>query len=204
MTVVSEAEKGAVLKRDNPDEYMLLLPPGTEARGECQWRQRRIQGESLFIMPPGDSEIVVRKAGTVVRVFSNKASDLMAAAKNSATYADGAPELTPIMPWPDPVGGFRLRHYDLSKIASPDPSPLKMRLFRSTNLMINIFVPWTKRRDEKSSARIPTRTSSRCHSRLRENLSITCAIPGHRTRRVGATTSMSTMTVPRCSSFRRG
>src|SRR5262249_28744080 len=27
-------------------------------------------------------------------------------------------------------------------------SPLKMRVFRSTNLMINIFLPWTKRRDE--------------------------------------------------------
>ena len=31
---------------------------------------------------------------------------------------------------------------------SPDPSPLKMRVFRSTNLMINIFEPWSKRRDE--------------------------------------------------------
>ncbi len=149
VTVVSEAVKGAVLKRDNPDEYMLLLPPGTEALVSANGDSVESKGESLFIMPPGDSEIVVRKAGTVVRVFSNKASDLMAAAKNSATYADGAPEVTPIMPWPDPVGGFRLRHYDLSKIASPDPSPLKMRLFRSTNLMINIFVPWTKRRDEK-------------------------------------------------------
>ncbi len=52
------------------------------------------------------------------------------------------------MPWPDPVGGYKIRHYDLTAIASPDPSPLKMRVFRSTNLMINVFERWTKRRDE--------------------------------------------------------
>jgi hypothetical protein len=81
----------------------------------------------------------------VVRVFSNKASDLAAAAKNAAIYTDGAPEVTPITPWPDPVGGFRLRHYGLNAIPSSDPSPLKMRVFRSTNLMINIFMPWNTR-----------------------------------------------------------
>jgi len=147
--VVSEAAKGAVLTRDNADEYMVLLPPGTAAIVRANGESIESMGDSLFIVPPGESEITVRSAGTIVRVFSNKAVDLMAAAKNGATYADGAPEVTPIAAWPDPVGGFRLRHYDLSRIASPDPSPLKMRVFRSTNLMINIFVPWTKRRDEK-------------------------------------------------------
>jgi hypothetical protein len=149
VTVVSEAASGAVLKRDNPDEYMVLLPPGTEAVVNVNGERVESKGESLVILPPGESAITVRKAGTVVRIFSSKASDLMAAAKNAATYGDGAPEVTPVTPWPDPVGGFRLRHYDLSRIASPDPSPLKMRVFRSTNLMINIFIPWTTRRDER-------------------------------------------------------
>src|SRR5271166_1854487 len=31
VTVVSEAPGGALLERNNPDEYMVLLPPGTEA-----------------------------------------------------------------------------------------------------------------------------------------------------------------------------
>jgi hypothetical protein len=53
-----------------------------------------------------------------------------------------------LVPWPDPVGGFRIRSYRLADCASPDPSPLKMRVFRSTNLMVNIFMPWTKRRAE--------------------------------------------------------
>ena len=149
VTVVSEAASGAMLTRDNPDEYMVLLPPGTEAVVNANGERVESKGESLVIVPPGESAITVRKAGTVVRIFSSKASDLMAAARNAATYDDGAPEVTPVTPWPDPAGGFRLRHYDLGRIASPDPSPLKMRVFRSTNLMINIFIPWTTRRDER-------------------------------------------------------
>ncbi len=149
VTVVSQAPNGAMLNRDNPDEWMLLLPPGTHAKVEAGGETIDSNGESLFIVPPGESRITVRKAGTLVRVFSGNASDLMSAAANAATYADGAPEVRPITPWPDPAGGFRLRHYDLSKIESPDPHPLKMRVFRSTNLMINIFKPWTSRRDER-------------------------------------------------------
>ena len=149
VTVVSQAPSGALLHRDNPDEWMLLLPSGTHVTVEAGNESVDSKGESLLIVPPGESRITVRKAGNFVRVFSSKASDLAGAAANAATYADGAPEVAPITPWPDPVGGFRLRHYDLSRTASPDPSPLKMRVFRSTNLMINIFVPWTTRRDER-------------------------------------------------------
>jgi hypothetical protein len=149
VTVVSQAVEGAVLERENGDEYMVLLAPETAAVIEADGQRVESNGNSLTIVPPGESRITVRKAGIVVRVFSNKASDLVPAAKNAAIYADGAPEVTPIAPWPDPVGGFRLRHYDLNAIASPDPSPLKMRVFRSTNLMINIFMPWNTRRDER-------------------------------------------------------
>ncbi|MGC1661900.1 MAG: hypothetical protein WA773_00930, partial [Bradyrhizobium sp.] len=107
-------------------------------------------------VPPGPSRITLRQPGLVVRVLTNKASDLVAAAGNAATYADGAPEVAPIVPWPDPVGGFKLRTYKLADVVSPDPGPLKMRLFRSTNLMINIFEPWTKRRE-------PSRLSPHSH-----------------------------------------
>jgi hypothetical protein len=141
VTIVSQAAEGALLERESGDEYMVLLPPETEAVIEADGQRAESKGNSLTIVPPGESRITVRKAGIVVRVFSKNASDLATAAKNAAIYADGAPEVTPITTWPDPVGGFRLRHYDLNAIASPDPSPLKMRVFRSTNLMINIFMP---------------------------------------------------------------
>jgi hypothetical protein len=148
VVVVTDAAKGAVLSRaNNPDEYMLLLPE-VEASVEASGDRIEAKGDSLTIIPPGASRVTVGKAGTVVRVFSNKATDLAAAASNVAKYSDGAPEVAPLVSWPDPVGGFRIRHYAMKDFASPDPGPLKMRLFRSTNLMINIFMPWPKRRDE--------------------------------------------------------
>ena len=147
--VISEAPAGAGLARNNPDEYMILLPPGTEAVAEANGARVETKGNSLIIVPPGESQIRIQKSGIVVRVFSKLAEDLTAAAVNAATYADGAPEVAPLTPWPDPTGGFHLRHYDLNHATSADPSPLKMRVFRSTNLMINIFMPWMSRRDEK-------------------------------------------------------
>ncbi len=149
VVVVTDAPKSAVFERpNNPDEYMLLLPQATETCVEASGERIDAKENSLTIVPPGKSRVTTQKPGTLVRVFSNKAADLAAMAANVATYADGAPEVIPIVPWPDPVGGFRLRHYAMSDFPSPDSSPLKMRVFRSTNLMINIFEPWTKRRDE--------------------------------------------------------
>ena len=147
VTVVSEAAKGAVLARSaQADEYMVFVVSGS-VRVEAGADHSESGADTLFIVPPGDSRVIVRDAGQIVRVFSNTATDLLAASGNAAIYADGAPEITPITAWPDPVGGFKLRTYKLADFTSPDPSPLKMRLFRSTNLMINLFEPWTKRRD---------------------------------------------------------
>ena len=156
VTVVSEAAEGAVLSRtDQADEYMVFVVTGS-AVIEAGKDRGAAGAETLSIVPPGPSRITMRQPGLVVRVLTNKASDLIAAAGNAATYADGAPEVAPIVPWPDPVGGFKLRTYKLADVVSPDPGPLKMRLFRSTNLMINIFEPWTKRRE-------PSRLSPHSH-----------------------------------------
>jgi hypothetical protein len=147
--VFSHAEAGNVMARaDNTDEYMVLLPPGTEATIEAGKERIEAKGDSFTIVPPGTSRVTVTKPGIVVRVFSNRAEDIVAAAGNASTYADGAPEVAPLRPWPDPVGGFRLRHYRLAELPSQDPSPLKMRVFQSSNLMINILERWPRPRDE--------------------------------------------------------
>ena len=149
VVAVTDAVQGATLTRShNPDEYMVLLTPGTEATIEAEGERTAAKGDSLTIVPPGTSRVTIERAGTAVRIFSNRAADLAAMAVNAAAYADGAPEVASIVPWPDPVGGFRLRTYAMRDFPSPDPSPLKMRVFRSTNLMINVFEPWTRRRDE--------------------------------------------------------
>ncbi len=146
VVVVSEVEPGVKLARSgNPDEYMTFLPDMTatvEAGGE------RIQAaaETLTIVPPGDSTITAAERGHVVRVFSNRASDLLARADNAAAYADGAPDVAPLTAWPDPAGGFRLRNYVVADYHLPDTN---MRVFRSTNLMINIMLKRDAARDTK-------------------------------------------------------
>jgi quercetin dioxygenase-like cupin family protein len=149
VVTVTDAAQGAVLERaSNPDEYIVLLPPGTQATIDANGEHLEAGGNTLTMVPPGTSRVTARTPGRVVRVFSNKAADLAAVSVNAATYADGAPEITPITPWPDPTRGFVLHHYELDKIPSPDPTPLKMRVFRSTNLMINVLMPWSAPRDE--------------------------------------------------------
>jgi hypothetical protein len=149
--VVWQVKKGSVLERPNTlDESMLLLPPGVTARIESTGETIDSTGDSLTILPPGASRVEIDAAGVAVRIYSRQASDIIARASNNSVYADEGPEVAPLVLWPEPVGGFRLRHYDLAAHASVDPSPLKMRLFRSTNLMVNVFLPWTSRRDERN------------------------------------------------------
>lgn len=144
--VLSEVEPGAILSReDNPDEYMVFL---LNAAASIESGGDRIESaaETLTIVPPGTSRVVAKGRGQVVRVFSNRASDLLALAENAAAYADGAPDVAPLNAWPDPVGGFRLRNYVVGDYHLPDSN---MRVFRSTNLMINIMLKRDAARDTR-------------------------------------------------------
>ena len=146
VVAISAVEPGAVLSRtDNPDEYMVLLG-GIAATIRAGTKLIEAAPESLTIIPPGASEIVAKGAGHVVRVLSNRATDLLAKAENAATYADGAAEVAPLVPWPDPVGGFKLRNYKPFDYDKPDTN---MRLFRCTNLMINVLTKRTEPREIK-------------------------------------------------------
>lgn len=146
---VSEVEPGGVLERkDNPDEYMVILPPGgVSATIEAGDERIEAKSDSLTIVPPGPSRVTATGKGMIARIISKNAEDLMAKASNAATYADGAPELAPLEPWPDPAGGFKLRHYPLAQYAKANGERIQPRLFRSTNMMVNLFVHYNTRRD---------------------------------------------------------
>lgn len=138
--VVSEVSKGAVLRRDNPDEYMVLTsgPPVTiQSAGEMI----EAAHDSLTIVPPGASSVTANAAGQIVRVFTNQARDLAAQASNAKAYADGAPDTTPLSLWPEPIGGYVLRNYVLADLIRDDSN---MRIVRSRGLMLNV----TKVRNE--------------------------------------------------------
>ncbi len=145
VVAVSHAEPGSVLARDdNADEYMVLLAPGLSASIAAGGERIEAAGDSLTIVPPGESAVTAKSAGYITRVFSSRATDMLEQAGNAALYAEGAPEVAPLVPWPDPPGGFRLRHYPLADYLEPKRFG---RLFRSTNLMINVFEPMTAPRD---------------------------------------------------------
>ena len=151
---VSRVSAGASLRRtDNPDESAVLLPEigaAIEAAGE------RVEAgpETLTIVPPGASTVTARGDGLLGRVFSARAADLAARAANASAYAAGAPDVAPLVPWPDPPGGFRLRHYKLADYAKADSN---MRIFRCTNLMINVLA-------KRATARDVTKLSPHSHA----------------------------------------
>lgn len=146
---VSQVEPGAALDRqDNPEEYMLIIPPsGASVEVEAGGEVIEAKPDSLTIIPPGSSRIVARTGGLLARVLSRAAGDVMALAVNAETYADGAPELAPATLWPEPVGGFKLRHYPLAPYFKPDGERIQPRCFRSTNMMVNLFGHFHTRRE---------------------------------------------------------
>lgn len=144
VVAVSQASAGAVFLRDaNPDEYMVYLVD-TAGVIEAGDESIEVKADSLSIVPPGASRVILAGAGQLVRVFSIKADDLAGAASNATTYAKGAPEVSPLQPWPDPLGGFKLRNYQLGDYIKADSN---MRIFRSTNLMVNIMTSRDQPRD---------------------------------------------------------
>jgi hypothetical protein len=146
---VSEVEPGAVLDRpDNPEEYMVILAPEGAPADIAAGGARLAAGpDSLTIVPPGPSRITATGPGLIARVFSKASADILALAANAEVYADGAPELAPPDLWPAPPDGYRLRHYQLAEFADPNGERIQPRVFRSTNMMVNLFVHYRTRRD---------------------------------------------------------
>jgi hypothetical protein len=147
--VVSEVEPGAVLNRaGDPEEHMVIVPPnGPTLIISTRSETVEAKADSLTIVPPGASTIIARSKGLFAQIYSKASTDIMALASNAATYADGAPELAPPDLWPIPRGGYKLRHYPLGRYAKADGDRIQPRLFRSTNLMVNLFVPFKTRRE---------------------------------------------------------
>lgn len=126
-----------LLRTDQADEYMLILPDGAvTATLRTPTETVDAPGRSLVIVPPGDSAIHLRGSGRVIRLLSSRAEDLTARAANAPSYAEEHRNLAPLEDWPEPVGGYRVRVYDLSLPPLERP---RFRLYRSTTLMVNFF-----------------------------------------------------------------
>lgn len=142
----TEAEAGAVLGRSSQqDEYMVFFTDkDTRLDVETDNGNAVDLQYSLAIVPPGDSKIIVKKGGVIIRLFSSLSADLVASCSNAESYAEPHPNMPPYEAWPDPIDGFKLRIYPLDP---PDEVGRFGRIWRSTNMMVNILKVSTETRD---------------------------------------------------------
>lgn len=148
VVAVTAVRKEAVLAcADNPDEYMVVVPSGLRAEVHAGSEQSTSDGETLFIVPPGPSRVQLHGAGLAVRVFSHRAAEICALASNQAEYAGGVADVAPAQDWPTPDDGFRLRTYELARYSG---AANIARVFRSTNLMLNVMDVYQDARDARA------------------------------------------------------
>lgn len=139
---LTRAKAGTSLYRDdNPDEYFVLLPQ-TGATVTAGGQTAEADQGTLLLLPPGESRIVAKGEGLIVSIFSAEALDIVTQAENSHLYTE--PVAAPLTSWPMPKGGYQLRVYKLDDYIRQD---MLMRLFRSRNLMVNVFRPREVPRD---------------------------------------------------------
>lgn len=136
----SQVQPGAVFeRRGQVDEYVLLLhDPALSATVEANGEVVEVPGYSITMIPPGDSRITVHGSGHIVRLITTRSADVTALAENPQAYPGPHPQIPPFEPWPDPVGGFKVRSYSLDIADEPGRFG---KIFRCTTFMVNVFPP---------------------------------------------------------------
>jgi len=142
----SETAPGAVLeRRDQPDEYVVLVPDReTSITVEAGRETVSVPGYSLVIVPPGNSRVTVPAGGRIVRLITTQSMDIAGKCENADAYATPLPNIPPFQPWPEPAGGYRVRVYSLD--VPPKPGRFG-RIFRCTTFMVNFLEPQMGPRD---------------------------------------------------------
>ncbi len=141
--VVSVGEAGASLGGTAKDEqFAYALDGGVSVSAGAE--RAELGMEDLAILPPGEWTIRFDRAGLVVQQMTADEA-LTAQAGNAATYAGGAPEVTPVVPWPEPVGGYRLRRYSTLDAYARGGM---VHAFRTRKLMMVPYARFLEPRDE--------------------------------------------------------
>ncbi|WP_121062418.1 hypothetical protein [Chachezhania antarctica] len=146
LLLFAQARPGATLHRtDQPDEYVLLLPDA-DTRATVAWNGTtvRIAGHSLVFIPAGDSSVTLPDGGTAIRLFTTRATDLVA--RCTELHPDYVEDrnVPPLEDWPAPPDGQTVRAYALDV---PQKEGRFGRIFRSTTFMVNYIYPRSGPRD---------------------------------------------------------
>ena len=132
----SEAKDGAVLTRTGQvDEYAIVLPDdGVEIEVTIPEGSEVASGRSVVFVPAGDSKVIVRKGGRILRLLTTRSVDLVAKCSNAADYAEPDPNVPPLEEWPEPLGGRKIRVY--SGDVAPEQGRFG-RIYRGQTIMVN-------------------------------------------------------------------
>lgn len=136
IAVYAETRPGAVLERkDQPDEYTLLLPEsGHGAVIDWDGSRTEVAGGSIVFIPAGDSRVTLERGGTAIRLMTTRAADLVTRCRISHPHYEEDTNVPPLEDWPAPPAGPAVRAYTLD-VASAEGR--FGRIFRSTTFMVN-------------------------------------------------------------------
>lgn len=136
---------GAFIRKNQLDEYVLILPDkDTQALVTAGDSETTVDGYSLVIVPPGESEITFAKGGRVIRLFTAANEDLRELPVNKSSYYEAHPNLPTFEPWPNPPGGAMVRVYSLDV---PRKEGRFGRIWRCSTFMVNFLEPYDGPRD---------------------------------------------------------
>jgi hypothetical protein len=163
----TRAVAGDPLRRSQEHEYVIVAPQDgqTVAIEHADVGAGSLLDSGVAIVPGGDSTVTLDTDADVVRLFDVRATDLLPLCHNADSYAEPHPRVAPLVPWPDPVDGPRIRTY---RNADHPIDPGRFgRIFRSSTLMVNFG-------DPKDGPRNPDRLSPHHHDDF-EQCSLTVA-----------------------------
>jgi len=127
----------------HPDEYLALLL-GTGAAVHSASGTLRAPADALVIVEPGDSSIEPEGDGRVVLVVTTRSDDVARESVNAQAYATRPQAVAPLPERPtEPIAAGTRAH----ALADHPAGEGEMRVFRSGDLMINVFGPRHSRRD---------------------------------------------------------
>jgi hypothetical protein len=119
--VYMEGNAGArFVRSDNPDEYF-VWPLLHDVRVTIDGEGKVAPAGSVVIVPPGDSTIELIDGGHVWLGFTSLSTDLLDRCPNKEEYRPPMERIAPVEMWPEPVGGYQLRVYNLFDLPPGKP-----------------------------------------------------------------------------------
>lgn len=145
---IAANEGGRFARAGQPDEYVLLMPvAGMKAKVSANGEEQAVSGPCVVFIPPGDSEIEVESAGEILRLITTQSADIVAKCPNARDYAEPDPNVAPFAPWPEPVGGYKIRAYSGT---APRQEGRFGRLYRGSTIMVNFGDGTIGKRDPRN------------------------------------------------------